>query len=109
MYMHYTRMMPWGVLDNDRLGLLEDRISSLENRLLMVARGSEQEARVALFEHHTSQMQGYKLYLLTIAVGSLGLVQVYGLLENWAKTSVLSGQAIWLMPFLWPRLDHAKS
>jgi hypothetical protein len=29
----------------------------------------EQDARVALLEHYTSQMQGYKVYLLTIVIG----------------------------------------
>jgi len=29
----------------------------------------EQDARVALLEHYTSQMQGYKVYLLTLVIG----------------------------------------
>ena len=37
----------------------------------------EQEARTALLEHHASLMQGYKIYVLTLAVGSVGLVELW--------------------------------
>jgi hypothetical protein len=62
---------------------LEERVSSLEKKLADIPDRLEQEARVALLEHHTSQMQGYKIYLLTIAVGSVGLVEAYSRLEEW--------------------------
>jgi len=37
----------------------------------------EQEARTALLEHHASLMQGYKTYVLTLAVGSVGLIELW--------------------------------
>lgn len=36
---------------------------------------SEQEARIAYLDHCTSQMQGYKVYLLTLVIGFLGAVE----------------------------------
>jgi hypothetical protein len=37
----------------------------------------EQEARTALLEHHASLMQGYKTYVLTLAVGSVALIELW--------------------------------
>jgi putative effector of murein hydrolase LrgA (UPF0299 family) len=37
---------------------------------------SEQDARIALLEHYTSQMQGYKVSLLTIVIGFLAYVEL---------------------------------
>jgi hypothetical protein len=37
----------------------------------------EQKARAALLEHHASLMQGYKIYILTLAVGSVGLIELW--------------------------------
>lgn len=36
----------------------------------------EQEARIALLEHYGSQMQGYKLYVLSLVIGLVGVVEL---------------------------------
>jgi hypothetical protein len=41
-----------------------------------VTNGEEQDARIALLKHYTSQMQGYKVNLLTIVIGFLAYVEL---------------------------------
>ena len=60
--------------------------------------GKEQEARIALLEHYTSQMQGYKLYILTLALGSVGFSEVWSRFVDGQRPSFLA-QAI-LLPFV---------
>ncbi len=59
----------------------------------------EQEARIALLEHYTSQMQGYKVYLLTIAVGLVGAFQAYDILS---KLDSILPWTTWILRLYWP-------
>jgi hypothetical protein len=43
-----------------------------------------QRARIALLEHHTSQMQGYKYYILTLVLG------IFAVLDFWSRTPSLT-------------------
>lgn len=43
-----------------------------------------QRARIALLEHHTSQMQGYKYYILTLVLG------IFAVLDFWSRVPNLA-------------------
>jgi predicted nucleic acid-binding protein len=43
-----------------------------------------QKARIALLEHHTSQMQGYKYYILTLVLG------IFAVLDFWSRAQDLA-------------------
>jgi hypothetical protein len=54
----------------------------------------EQQARIAVLEYYASEMQGYKLNLLTLAVGLLGLI------ELWSRVYCsLPWQPVWAVAF----------
>lgn len=40
-------------------------------------KNDEQEARIAVLQHFASLMQGYKLYILTLVVGSVALIELW--------------------------------
>jgi hypothetical protein len=69
----------------------------------------EQEARIALLKHFTSQMQGYKVNLLTIVVGFLAYVQLIGRLPPFyfvyllpIGVGILAALGFWSVTrFLW--------
>jgi hypothetical protein len=53
---------------------VEERVARLEQR---ESSQMEQEARIALLEHYDSLMQSYKIYLLTLAIGLLTVVEIW--------------------------------
>lgn len=69
----------------------------------------EQDARVALLSHYTSQMQGYKVQLLTIVVGFFAYVELIGRLRPFyfglllpLGVGVLAALVFWSVArFLW--------
>jgi hypothetical protein len=63
---------------------------------------SEQDARIALLQHYTSQMQGYKVNLLTIVIGFLAYVELIRRLRGFyfgfllaVGVGVLAGLGFW--------------
>lgn len=70
---------------------------------------SEQDARVALLSHYTSQMQGYKVQLLTIVVGFFAYIELIGRLGPFyfglllpLGVGVLAALVFWSVArFLW--------
>ena len=70
-----------------RVRRVEERVARLEQR---ESSQMEQEARIALLEHYDSLMQGYKIYLLTLAIGLLTVVEIWLRAEQSASHQVLA-------------------
>jgi len=70
---------------------LSDMTDSLEN---IADPKTVQKARVALIEHHTSQMQQYKYYMLTLALGFLATLDLWSRAKDfyspWPYVDVLT-------------------
>jgi len=61
---------------------LSDITDSLEN---IADPKTVQKARVALLEHHTSQMQQYKYYMLTLALGFLATLDLWSRAKDFSS------------------------
>lgn len=59
----------------------------------------EQDARVALLEHYISQLQGYKVSLLTIVIGFFAVVEPLRRLVSSALFSVFAGICVALIVY----------
>jgi hypothetical protein len=52
-----------------------------------MSEAEEQKARIALLQHYASQMQGYKIYILTLALSSVGFIELWIRIVDWLKPS----------------------
>jgi hypothetical protein len=60
---------------------------------------SEQEARIAILEYFASEMQGYKVSLLTLAVAFLGLVELWSRVYCFLPLKPLWAFVLWTLAF----------
>lgn len=57
----------------------------------------EQKARIALLQHYASQMQGYKIYILTLALSLVGFIELWIRVVDWMRLSIFA--VAFVLPF----------